>query len=84
MENTLKKHQIQTQLNEKLRLLVEKEGLKAIGEINNLLHKGADPNFRPKFGVLNSTKKLFALFEMKFEDPGATFWMALPPPLMVD
>lgn len=49
MEKTLKKHRIQTQLNEKLQMLVEKEGLKAIGDINNLLHKGADPNYRPKF-----------------------------------
>lgn len=50
MENILKKYQIHTQLNKKLRLLVEKEGMKAIGEITDLLYKGADPNDRPKFG----------------------------------
>lgn len=50
MESTLKKYRIQTQLNKKLRLLVEEEGLKAIGEVTNLLHKGADPNYRPEFG----------------------------------
>jgi hypothetical protein len=49
MEKTLEKHRIQTQLNKKLRLLVEKEGVKAIGEITDLLHKGADPNDRAKF-----------------------------------
>ncbi len=30
----------------------------------------------------DQTKKPFALFEMKFEDPGASFWMALRLPLM--
>lgn len=50
MENALKKHEAQIELNKELRLLVEQEGLQAIGKITNLLYKGADPNHRPKFG----------------------------------